>query len=55
MSCIPTNQELGLPKNATDAERREKIRELGGFQGLETGIPRVSKKVTHEEISSKSE
>ena len=34
MSFAPTNQELGLPENATQAERVQKIAELGGYKGL---------------------
>ena len=39
----PTNQELGLPKNATSEQRVAAIKKLGGFQGLEvnTGHKRV--------------
>jgi len=39
MSCIPTNQELGLPTNASPEERRQAIAQLGGFQLLQTAQP----------------
>jgi|GEM_PF-3778348 len=34
MTFTPTNQELGLPENATVKQRAQKIAELGGYKGL---------------------